>query len=86
MNTQISLTEEQQYSKVQNGLAIYNSELIEQLNIREYLVKGSYIVEDLTTKEDIEPVYKCSCPDHQYRGVECKHILAIMFYQLNNGA
>jgi uncharacterized Zn finger protein len=86
MNIKQELTTKQEMNKVENGLGIYNNGLVEQLNTREYLVKGKYIVEDLTTIEDIEPFYKCSCPDHTYRGVECKHILAVQFYLLNNGA
>lgn len=88
MNIKQQLTTKQEISKIENGLAIYNSNLVEQLNVREYMVKGKYIVEDLTTKDDIEPYFKCSCPDHIYRGVECKHILSVTFYQLSirNGA
>ena len=88
MNIKQQLTTKQEMSKIENGLAIYNNGLVEQLNVREYLVKGKYIVEDLTTREDIEPFYKCSCPDHVYRGVECKHIISVQLYQLNirNGA
>jgi hypothetical protein len=85
MNIKQELTEQQQITKVENGLGIYNNGLVEQFNTREYLVKGKYIVEDLTTKDDIEPFYRCSCPDHVYRGVECKHINAVIFYQLNKG-
>lgn len=83
MNTQTLLNQEQKDNRTQKGLDIYNSGLVEKVNSREYLVKGRYVVEDLTIEdEDITPFYKCSCPDHKYNNVECKHIISVQFYML----
>ena len=86
MNNQLLITEQQETNRVVKGYEIYNNGLTEKLNDRVYIVKGKYEVEDLTTKEDIEPVYICSCPDYRYRQVQCAHITAVQFYQLENGA
>lgn len=86
MNTQVLLTEKQEIDRVQEGLRIYNANLIQQLNKREYLVKNQYVVEDLSEIGDIEPYLTCSCKDFEYRHVVCKHINAVTFLQLNGGA
>ena len=86
MNTVNILSESQQDSRTQKGYNLFLENKVSRLNQREYEVIGSkgntYIVEDLTTKEDIEPFLKCSCPDHVYRGVECYHIVAVTFKQM----
>ena len=84
MNIIQELNIEQESNRVIKGNEIYNNGLVEKLNPRLYIVKGKYEVEDLTTIEDINPVYQCSCPDHKYRQVRCAHIIAVTFYQLNN--
>lgn len=84
MNTTSILTIEQETNRAVKGHEIYINGLVEKLNNpREYEVKGKYIVEDLTTDQDIEPYFKCSCGDHVYRGVICCHIIAVQFYILD---
>lgn len=86
MNTNVLLTEQQETNRAVEAYDIYNQGLVEKVNSREYIVKGKYIVEDLTTNEDIEPFYRCSCPDNQYRHVLCKHISSVQFLLLDIGA
>ncbi len=84
MNTKQILTIDQETNRTIKGWDIFSQNLVEQINKREYLVKGKYVVEDLTMDdEDIIPVYQCSCPDHQYRQVQCCHIIAVTFYNMN---
>lgn len=84
MNTTQQLSIEQETNRVAKGYQIYNNGLVEHdpdhINPRLYIVKGRYEVEDLTIESDIEPVFECSCPDHQYRHVRCGHIIAVEFY------
>ena len=84
MNLKQELTTEQETNRIAKGYDIFSHNLIEQISKREYIIKGKYIVEDLTTEMDIEPIYQCSCPDHVYRGgVRCAHIIGVTFYILN---
>lgn len=82
MNITQQLNEEQTTNRVAKGYEIFNQDLVEQINARLYSVKGKYEVEDLTTNEDINPVYQCSCPDFVYRHVQCSHIIAVQFKQM----
>lgn len=77
---------EKHTDRITKGYELYNSGLVERINLREYIVSGKYTVEDLTTNEDIEPYLKCSCPDHVYRAVQCKHIIAVTFSMMGYGA
>jgi hypothetical protein len=87
MNTTIQLSINQETNRQVKGWTIYNDGLVEKLDNRTYLVKGKYTVEDLTMDgEDIDPFFRCSCPDHNYRGVRCGHIIAVEFYIIENGA
>jgi hypothetical protein len=86
MNIKQELNIEQETNRVEKGYNAYNQGLVEKLNDRVYLVKGKYEVEDLTTRQDINPVMTCSCPDHQYRGVDCSHIISVQFYMMGYGA
>ena len=60
------------------GLAIAEQNgQFERIDERTYRVKsqngnGWYLV-----RRDGIPKWKCSCPDHQYRNVKCKHIWAV---------
>ena len=49
-----------------------------RINDQSYKVKSqsSDILYDVTSTEI---GWKCSCPDHQTRGVQCKHIFSVMF-------
>lgn len=82
MNQIIILDEQQQANRAVKGYEIYKAKLVEHINPRLFMVKGKYEVEDLTTEEDIDQIFQCSCPDHQYRGVICGHIIAVQFYIL----
>lgn len=77
-----TITENKHVDRIVKGHELYNNGLVERIGLREYIVSGKYTVEDLTTKEDIEPFLKCSCPDHVFRDVQCKHIMAVTFYQI----
>jgi len=80
------LSIEQETSRVEKGYNTFLNDLVEKLDDRVYIVKGKYEVEDLTTKEDINGVYQCTCPDHVYRGVNCSHIIAVQFMIMEYGA
>jgi hypothetical protein len=64
-------------NRQQQGLAIANIDgAIKRINERKYVVKsqngnGEYDI----CSTDLGWV--CSCPDHKFRGVECKHIFAV---------
>ena len=81
MNQEIILSETQSANRAVLGYRIYNSGQIERIGLRLFKVSDKYMVEDLTTDEDIEPIFMCSCPDFNFRGVRhCKHVIAIQFY------
>ena len=51
---------------------------ITRLNHRNYTVKSSS--GNIVYKIVATPIgWVCSCPDHMYRGVKCKHIYAVEF-------
>lgn len=87
MNTleQISVTEQQENDRVVKGYRLYNEGKVTQIEQNIFEVIGDkgdlYAVEDFS--DDINPVYTCGCEDYYYRHIQCKHITAVQFYQLN---
>jgi hypothetical protein len=80
--TTLLITEQQETNRIAKGYELYINRLIEKLNDTEYLVNGRHIVTDYT---DLGLV--CRCEDSLYRGIErCKHVTAIEFYIMENGA
>jgi len=64
----------------ERGLEIVNNHKnsIQRINALSYRVQsqsgnGSYLI------SQVEDGWSCECPDHQFRGVKCKHIFAVEF-------
>lgn len=80
MNTKQELltqTVEQDTNRIVKGHEIYKAGLVEQISNNEYIVSGKYYLEDFGSD-----TYTCNCPDHSFRQIRCKHIIAVTFYQL----
>ena len=74
--------QQQEFDRVTKANEIYNNDLVEQIHSDSYLVKGRYIVDILDNE-----YYTCTCKDYRYRSEgNCKHIISVQIYQLNNGA
>jgi hypothetical protein len=79
MNTIISLTiEQQETNRIAKGYDIFTQNLVEQISNNEYIIAGKYYVEYFP----ISDIYTCNCPDHSFRQIRCKHIIAVSFYQM----
>jgi hypothetical protein len=79
MNTQVSLSIEQETNRVVKGHELYINGQIEQIsNDYEYIVSGKYYVEYFPISE----TYTCNCADHSFRQVRCKHIISVEFLRI----
>lgn len=58
---------EDQYNRAKNSIS--EEMEIEHLGDGEYEVKGKYVVNPIENT--------CECPDHEYRGYTCKHLLRL---------
>lgn len=77
------ITEEKTKERLERAAELYNHGLVEKINDHEFIVKGQYYVKDIG---DIEPIFTCTCGDFEFRGVICKHIMAVELSLINNGA
>lgn len=70
------LSKYQQTNREESGRQLQNN--VKRLNERNYQVKSS-------TRDEIYKIiitsigWVCSCADHMFRGVKCKHIYAVEF-------
>ncbi len=69
-----------------NPREIRGKEIIEQGVTPSTLCEDAYIIPSQATGEKYSIIrhydgWKCSCPDHKFRGVECKHIFAVKYWQ-----
>ncbi|MFY9871104.1 MAG: SWIM zinc finger family protein [Candidatus Nitrosopolaris sp.] len=63
-------------SRQQLGLAIANiTGALKRINELKYVVKSSG--NDYYDISSTDLGWVCSCPDHKFRGVKCKHIFAV---------
>jgi len=69
-------------NRQQEGLAIANIDgAIKRISELKYVVKSQNGNGDY----DVCPTdlgWVCSCPDHKFRGVKCKHIFGLKFHLL----
>ena len=72
--------------RVNKAIDIYHCNRIER--IADFGETKIYLVESQTDKNDSHVVLtgsdmKCSCPDHFWRGIICKHSFAVLMLEQN---
>lgn len=66
----------------QKGLAIARiANQIKKIGGSIYSVK-SQTTKSMYTVKCSESVSTCTCPDHKFRGIDCKHIWAVAYFLL----
>jgi len=69
----------------QRGKELYQNNAVKNNNNGTYTVTSSNLIDFYTVEfsliADGNIISSCSCPDHQSRGSECKHIHAVKFFE-----